>query len=140
VPDQPGRLIGFVKEDGTPESMFIDEDTATELVPNLAALKPMGGTIPAPSWAKPPSPEPVMSETMKRALEMKARGELPTPPRRDKETWRDEKPLTPPSPTPVLTPATPPPTKSSNPHWWIVGAIATLAAVVFIVRHQRLKV
>ncbi len=132
-----GRLIGFIKTDGTAGGVFIEESTATELVPNLADLKPIGGTIPAPSWAKPPSTEPVMSETMKRALEMKARGELPTPPRRDKETWRDEKPPAPPAPTPAPAPVASSPAKPSSPLWWIVGAIAALASVVLIVRRKK---
>lgn len=134
-----GRLIGFIKADGTAGAVFIDESTATELVPDLGELQPIGGTLPAPSWAKPPSTEPVMSETMKRALEMQARGELPTPPRRDKETWRDEKPPAPPPVVAAPAPVAPTPAKSSNPLWWIVGAIAALVAVVLVVRRKKPK-
>lgn len=135
-----GRLIGFIKADGTAGGVFIEESMAAELVPHLTELKPIGGTLPAPSWAKPPSKEPVMSETMKRALEMQARGELPTPPRRDKEAWRDEKPPAPLAPTPTPAVTVPAPAKTTNPLWWLFGAIAALASVVvFVTRKKKPK-
>ena len=134
VAGQPGRLIGFVKKDGTPESMFIDEATAVTLVSNLAELEPIRGTIPAPSWAKPPSTEPVMSETMKRAIEMKERGELPPPPRRDQKHWRDQKQQAAPT-APITSPG--PPAPPPAPLRWIIGAIAALTVVVLIVRCKK---
>jgi hypothetical protein len=41
------------------------------------------------------------------------------------------------APVPAQVP--PPPAKSMNPLWWIVGAIAALAAVVFVARRKKPK-
>ena len=42
-----------------------------------------------------------------------------------------------PTPKPPSAPVTPSPAKSSNPLWWIIGAIAALVAVVLVVRRNK---
>lgn len=137
-----GRMIAFINDKfGNSSSGFVPANIIEPILKSSGEiLMPIGGTIPPPSWAKPPSTEPVIGETMKRALEMKARGELPTPKRRDKETWRDEKPVTPP-PASTLPPApvTPPPAKSSYLQWWFIGTISALAAMILVARKKKSK-
>jgi len=132
-----GRMAALLGRDGIGTSMLLYAD---DIDPVLEAagvtLKPIGGEVPAPTFPHTPR-KPEMSDTMKRALEMKARGELPTPPRRDKETWRDEKPPAPPAQTPPPASFASPPTAKSNPVWWIVGLIILVVSLVLLVRKKK---
>lgn len=134
-----GRMAALLGSDGIGTSMLVPVSMIDPVLEAAGVtLKPIGGEVPAPTFPLTPR-KPEMSETMKRALEMQARGELPTPPRRDKETWRDEKQPAPPPVAPVPAPVAPLPAKSSNTLWWIVAAIAGLVAVVLVVRRKKPK-
>jgi hypothetical protein len=130
-----GRMVALLTKDGG-SSMRVPADEIDPLIKAAGiTLRPIGGEVPMPTFPLIPQ-KPVTSETMQRALEMKARGELTTPPRRDQETWRDQKP---PAPTPTPAPVASSLAKSSNPLWWIAGAVAALLAIVLFVRRKKPK-
>ncbi len=92
-------------------------------------LAETGLTIPPPTPYYPPPPTP--------PGEKLAALSAPSVPVVAAETTPTAAPATVPKPAPA--PATPPPAKSSNPLWWIVGAIAALVTVVLIVRRKNPK-
>ena len=92
-----------------------------------AMLAETGLTIPPPTPYYPPPPTPP--------------GEKPAAPSAQatpvvaSETSPDAAPSS--KPTPTTAQVTPPSAKSSNPLWWIVSAIAALAALVFLATRKK---
>jgi hypothetical protein len=103
-------------------------------------LEPLGGSIPAPTSNKRSS-EPVRTEYEKRVAEALARGEIPIPPRSDKESWRDQKPLNPtPESSPAPKPAPAQPIGQSPVSAYLIVSILLLAgAIMFVVFKRKNK-
>lgn len=139
-----GRMIGFINGNFGDSSGFFSNTTIDPLLAKAKIqLKPIGGAIPPPSWAKPPSKDPIQTEYGKRVDEAFARGEIPITLRNDKEEWRDQKT---PEPKPAEIPATEPTSAPTSPTkqpadqvWWIVGLIILAAGAVFVARKKMPK-
>lgn len=137
-PGNKGRLIGYFDKNNVVGSMFVSDSMILPLLPKNNVLRPIGGVIPPPSWAKPQTTAPLQSDYGKRVADAFARGEIPVSMRTDKETWRDAK-LPSPSPTKSISAIAQPAAKSANAIWWIIGLSGGLAVVVLVAFKKKPK-
>jgi hypothetical protein len=111
-------------------------------------LKPIGGTISAPTNTRPRESEPFVPEALLRAMEMQERGELLAPKRADGEVWRDAKTASstadnPQAQTPERSLSDQQASSSAeSPRWagWIVGGVAALLVIVLLWRSLKGRV